>query len=138
VGANRPQHRARTIARHELVAYNRSVSDAEAKPEDDVDAAYGPFVWVIGPVTLASVVVMLLDWFDVGIFDEKAPFAIMAILAVGLLGLTVEGFRTGRLALRGGRIRRQDHPVVFWIFSIIYVLISAGLFVGLVAGLLGA
>lgn len=67
------------------------------------------------------------DFFGVAALDGKGSIAIAGAIGVGLIGLALEGFTTGRLVLRGGSTQRSEHPIVFWVFATIYVAFGAAL-----------
>ena len=75
-----------------------------------------------GFVLLGLLIVMALDFFDVGVFDGKGPGAAIICLGIGLLSVAVDGWRTGVLDWGRGAISREPIPALFWIVLTIYVL----------------
>lgn len=79
---------------------------------------------LLGCAVLVAVLIMVLDFFDVGIFDGRGPGACVLFLGLGILGLTLEGLQTGGLPIVGfgGFIVRKPLAPIFWISIAIYAL----------------
>ena len=101
-----------------------------ARPQDSL------LVSLLGFGVLFGLLVLVLDFFGVGVFDGKGPGTALILFGIGLFSLTVETIQTGWVEYRffgfGLAFGRSDTPVVFWISVAIYaftgvVMVVAGI-----------
>ena len=91
------------------------------EPEGAAKSGQPPFS-LIGVAVSLAVLAIILDFFDVGIFDGTGPGACLTILGLGLLTLAEEGLRTGALSTSRSFILRETFAPLFWISLAIYAL----------------
>lgn len=79
---------------------------------------------LLGCGLFVAVLIIVLDFFDVSVFDGRGPGACVLILGLGILALVVEGLTTGGLPIVGfgGFILRKPLAPIFWISIAIYAM----------------
>ena len=81
-----------------------------------------PLATWLGLGVMLAVLVIILDFFDVGYFDRAGPGAGLIIFGLGLFALVLEGLHTGNLPTARSFISRQDSVPIFWISLATYAL----------------
>lgn len=74
-----------------------------------------------------GIVLAIIQWFLGKPFWDSAGQALMFLISGGLILLTLQGWRSGKLGIKGGDVYRDKNPTAFWAFLIFYVVVSIGL-----------
>ena len=94
------------------------------EPEDAVRVKDPYDQPLLGCGLLVAALIIVLDFFDAGVFDGRGPGACVLILGLGIFALVIEGLKTGGLPIVGfgGFILREPLAPIFWISIAIYAL----------------
>lgn len=82
---------------------------------------------IVITLTLGGVVLAIIQWFMGKPVWDSASQGFMAFITGGLILLSIQGWRSGKLGIKGGNIYRDKNPTGFWAFLIFYVVVSIGL-----------
>ncbi len=74
-----------------------------------------------------GVALVVLDILARGIGLEAVQFLLTYILMAGGIDLLDKGLRAGWVLLPHGKLDRETHPVAFWCFVVLYMLLLPAL-----------
>lgn len=91
---------------------------------------------VAGIIAVLGLGAAIAAWWLGAHLTESMGIAIGFMFPSGMFALVGQGFRTGKMGVKGGKVDRNKSPVKFWGFAIFYVLIGCIFFLSVLMMLL--